>query len=145
MLRHSLIIWMAGLFIFFVQPFPVQAAIGITEVLWMGSDLSTSDEWIELSYDGCSASGCTLAGSGSLALDGWKLSFVDSKNIEKTFFTFGSDVQIQPTACLIISHFDASRSRLEREPFGLAPSITLSNTALLVRLRDAEGLLRDEV
>lgn len=113
--------------------------------MWMGSDLSTSDEWMEVTFDGCTQSGCTLAESGTLSLAGWQLSYLDSKGLEKVFYTFSATAQIAAGESIVISHFDAGKSRLAEQPFGLAPSMTLSNTALLLRMRDTTGAIRDEV
>lgn len=47
-----------------------QAAVTISEIAWMGSEVSANDEWIELHNDGSTA----------VSLDGWRLS--DGMNLE---------------------------------------------------------------
>ncbi len=119
-------------------PLRVLAAIAINEVLWAGSDKSTSDEWIEL----------TSTGSGSQvteSLDGWTLTGMNGAGAEVTLYRFGTGTLVNSGAFLVLSRWQEAESRLGVEPDFVAPGLTLANTKLLLRLRDASGLVRDEV
>ncbi|MFA6523463.1 MAG: lamin tail domain-containing protein [Candidatus Peribacteraceae bacterium] len=110
----------------------------ISEVLWSGSDLSSSDEWLEIV--------CVEDDSGSvLDLEGWSLGSLDGAGDEKTLFTFPPLSFFAAGELAVIARYHASDSRLSDEPRYLASSLSLSNTKLLLRLRDAFGVIRDEV
>ncbi len=112
------------------------ASAVISEVLWMGSDLSASDEWVEIA--------CTGSGSSSLCvLDGWTLTSVNTSGTEVPVARFGTGTVIASGSALVVGRFPASSSRLLEEPGVLAPAMTLPNTKLLLHLRDAEGNVRD--
>jgi len=56
-------------FIFF--PIVIRADVYISEIAWMGTENSSTDEWIELHN----------AGNEAVSLDGWVLSILDKKDI----------------------------------------------------------------
>lgn len=106
----------------------------ISEVHWAGSDLSTSDEWLEVTDDG----------TGPASMSGWTLTKV-SGGTESVVFTFPAGTVLHPDEFIILSHFAAGQSRLLAEPAFVIPSLTLPNTQLQLRLRNAAGELIDEV
>ena len=108
--------------------------------MWMGSDLSTADEWLELTY--------VPIGSGASNLqvvDGWYLTVLNSKKEEKTIFTFPFGTSVGSGQFVVVSNYAAEKSRLLSEPDFVTTAITLPNTKLLLRLYDASGALIDLV
>src|SRR3990167_1234446 len=61
------------------------AHVVITEIFWMGSDLSTADEWVELFN--------TDEATASLpqSLSGWTLTMLSSAGAEQVMVRFGAD------------------------------------------------------
>ncbi len=112
----------------------------ISEVMWAGSDLSSSDEWFELTLPPCEAAPCEQED-----LAGYTITYLKSTGIETVMFTFPSNSFIQPGEVLLVSHFDAENSRLLSEPAFVTSSMTLANTGLRLRLKDAAGAILDEV
>lgn len=115
--------------------------IRITEVCWMGSEVSTADEWLEI------AAIPQMTGSvltQPLNLDGWTVSTVKD-GTETVLARFTSAHSIASGGYLVIANFSASQSRLRSDPALVASSMSLPNTKLLLRLRNAAGELMDEV
>lgn len=121
-----------------VLPAVVSARLFVSELMWAGSDLSTSDEWVELSRDQgdppCDA---------SLSLSGVTLTSVNTSGTEITAVRFGSGMTLSCGEYLIVSRFPADRSRLS-VTHRVAPDLTLPNTKLLVRLYDGLKNLLDQ-
>lgn len=119
----------------------------ISEVHWAGSDLSTSDEWVEIA-----GSGSHSAGSGPSAgsetdgesLAGWTLTSINGSGVETVIFTFPENATIRPGEFLAISRFGAAQSRLLSEPVFVTGAMSLPNTKLLLRLRDPGGQIMDQ-
>lgn len=109
----------------------------ISEVSWVGSDLSTADEWLEVGDSG------TGSGTGT-ELGGWTLTSVNSSGVENVIFTFPATVHVSPGQYLVISHFASAQSRLLADPAFISSSISLPNTKLLLRLRDTAGQVIDQ-
>ncbi|NOS67405.1 MAG: hypothetical protein HOO67_03525, partial [Candidatus Peribacteraceae bacterium] len=105
----------------------------ITEVHWAGSDLSTSDEWIEIAGIDQEAS-----------LSGWTLTTLNSSSAEVTMLTFPDGTVVRPGEFLVVSRFVAAQSRLLSEPAFITSAMSLPNTKLLLRLRDANGQVMDQ-
>ncbi|KKW37004.1 MAG: Micrococcal nuclease-like protein nuclease [Candidatus Peribacteria bacterium GW2011_GWB1_54_5] len=125
---------------FLLLPVMASAHVVISEVMWMGSDLSTADEWVELTY--------VQTGSGAFdvqTLDGWVLTVLNSKGEEKTLFTFPAGTNISSGQYVLVGNYDAAHSRLAVEPDFTTVSMTLPNTKLLLRLYDASGAMIDVV
>jgi len=118
-------------------PLAARATPVISEVLWMGSDLSTTDEWLEISVGDTSPEG--------LVLDGWTITSVNGSGQEVTIARFGTGSLVQSGSCLVVSRNAAEHSRLQEAPFLVSPSLSLPNTKLLLRLYDASGALIDIV
>ena len=109
----------------------------ISEVLWAGSDLSASDEWVEIA--------CIDGTVGSCRLGGWTLTSLNSKGDEATIYRFATGATIDAGTFAVIANTPASSSRLLHEPFAVSPSISLPNSKLLLRLRDISGRVVDHV
>jgi len=108
----------------------------ISEVMWMGSDLSTADEWVELAV---------LGQEGSvLDVSGWRLTSVLTKG-ETTITLFSTGTVLHAGQFFLISNYFGAATRLAVAPNLVSTAMSLPNSALLLRLRDAAGVIRDEV
>lgn len=124
-------------FLLFFFPLSVSAHARISEVLWMGSDVSASDEWVEIA--------CVNHGTESgCALGGWTLTSLNSSGQEKTIVTFGTGSTMESGALLLVSRFDADVSRLAVTPDIVTTAMSLPNTKLLLRLRNGSGQVMDQ-
>jgi hypothetical protein len=104
----------------------------INEVMWMGTDLSTSDEWVEI----------LGTGSGTVFdqdISGWSLTTLNSKGQEAPIIVFGTGTVLGSGSMLVVSRFDADHSRLLAPPASVTPDMSLPNTKLQLRLRDRLG------
>lgn len=101
----------------------------------MGSDLSTSDEWVEI---------VNTTGSGT-DVAGWTLQYVNSSGVDTTILTLPEGSHLGAHEVAIIAKLQASSSRLLDEPRFVTTSMSLLNTKLLLRLRDSAGNLIDAV
>ncbi|MEK7136831.1 MAG: lamin tail domain-containing protein [Patescibacteria group bacterium] len=110
------------------------ANVVISELLWSGSDLSSSDEWIELAN----------TGTGDVALDGWRITKL-SNGEEVEMLTFPQGTVAQSGGYFLISNKGESESRLGIAPDLITTSVSLVNTQLLLRLYNALGELIDAV
>ncbi len=122
-------------FLSFLLPVTALARALISEVMWMGSDLSTADEWVEI----------TNVGDGPLSLSGWTLTSLNASGVEEVQYRFGEGDILAQGEYALVSNDPAATSRLAVEPRFVSTAISLPNTKLLLRLRDAGGLLIDEV
>lgn len=119
-------------------PLRTSGAVVISEVLWPGSDKSTTDEWLEIAG----------TGSGSLttqSIAGWTLTGMNSVGTEVLQHTFTQGTVIESGATLLIAHWPGDQSRLAVDPDVVLPGLSLANTKLLLWLRDERGVIRDEV
>ncbi len=107
----------------------------ISEVMWMGTDLSTADEWIEI----------TNPDSEDIELSGWTITSVNSSAKEIVSLRFATGSLIHPGEYLVIASRSAANSRLLAEPFAVSAALSLPNTKLLLRLRDVQNSVIDEV
>ncbi|HBH20205.1 MAG TPA: hypothetical protein DDX11_04525 [Candidatus Peribacter riflensis] len=139
--RLSLYLLPAGVLLCLVLPglhgrvLAGEGGVVISEVLWMGSDLSTSDEWVELAC--FPASDCDLSG--------WSLTSLKSSGEEAIIIAFATGTVLSASEARVISNFPATSSRLASDPWMTTTAMALPNTKLLLRLRDAAGVIRDEV
>ncbi len=122
-----------SLFVWALCPAPALARVFFSEILWPGSDLSASDEWLELS---CIDQPETMSG--------YLLTSVNSSGQEVNVLRFPEGTVLQPLASLLVSHYPAASSRLAMEPQFVTSSLSLPNTKLKLRLYDAQGTLLDE-
>ncbi len=121
--------------VLFALPLRVFAHPVIYEVLWAGSDLSTSDEWLEIFNPD----------EGDVDLTGWTITSLNSKGEHAIGARFSSGTMLAAGQYMIVGRKTAALSRLLSEPSLLAPDLTLPNTNLLLRLRDKDGGVIDEV
>ncbi|MDB4978986.1 MAG: hypothetical protein JWM56_1172, partial [Candidatus Peribacteria bacterium] len=110
------------------------AQVIINEVMWMGTDLSTADEWVELHN----------TGSGSANISGWSLTTLSSQNTEDTMVRFASGTVLSADSYPVIANYHENESRLAASPLVATTAVSLPNSKLLLRLRNASGTLMDE-
>lgn len=110
------------------------AKIVISELLWSGSDLSSADEWIEL----------TNVGSDTVSLSGWTLTRV-SGGSEEEMLMLPANTSVGSGGFFLIANNNESSSRLSIEPDFVDASVSLANTQLLIRLYDQSGSLIDAI
>lgn len=116
---------------------PSSVHVRINEVMWMGSDLSTADEWIEL------VAVSTGAVMGTIDLHGWTITA--QKDTGEAVIANLNGLRLGSGQYLVISNFPALTSRLRNEPDVVSSGLSIPNTKLLLRLRDESGALIDEV
>jgi len=122
-------------FFLFLFPIATSAQIVMSEVMWMGSDVSTSDEWIEL----------TNISDEAVNLSGWTIFYKNSSGQETPMLTIGEGTVIEPEQYFIISNYDAASSRLAIDPDIATTAVSLPNTNLLVKLVDQNGVPVDQI
>lgn len=115
-------------------PATASAQVIISELLWMGSDQSTADEWIEF----------VNTSDETIDLSGWSVLYKNSGNQEVTMFTFGQYF-IEPGQFFLVSNYNAANSRLAIEPDLVTTAVSLPNTNLFLKLLNASGAVIDEV
>ena len=113
----------------------VHAAPVISEVMWMGTSLSTSDEWIEI----------VNTDAVELDVSGYTITSLNSKGVDATIATFPSGTMIPAESSIIVSNFSAQSSRLLLDPKLISTSMSLPNTKLLLKLIDPTGTVIDTV
>src|SRR3989344_1044218 len=101
----------------------ITTPVVISELLWSGTDLSTADEWIEL----------TNTGTGDVNVGGWILTKLSS-GVEEDMLVIPEGSIIGSGATFLISNYDAGNSRLDIESDVVDTAVTLANTQLLIRL-----------
>ncbi len=114
----------------------------LNEVMWAGSDVSTSDEWFELFLPPCDTSVASCAPEN---LGGYTVTYLKSTGVETLMLTFPSNFLIQPGEYLVIGNNHADSSRLLLEPAFISTSLTLANSGLRLKLKDPNGVVLDEV
>lgn len=115
---------------------PVRVAI--TEVAWMGSNVSTADEWVEIAAFG---SGSRTA---PYSLSGWTLVSVKA-GVETTIARLKPEHVVSSGSVFVIANTPAASSRIAVEPALVTTGMSLPNTQLLLRLKDGSGAIVDEV
>ncbi len=136
MRSRFLIAFLIAEIVFWIQTGHASAHPVMNEVMWAGSDISSSDEWLEL----------TLQSSDlSQSLAGWSITYLKSTGQEATMITFPASASIEAGQYLVIGNGHAENSRLLSEPTFVTASLTLPNSALRLRLRDQSGAVIDEV
>jgi hypothetical protein len=111
---------------------PPASRVIIEEVAWAGSNLSTMDEWIELAN----------LGDATATIAGWSLRGAGESG---RIIFFPPDASIAPHGTYIISNYIDSDPKCSLAvTVNLATStVSLSNSALGVELRDANGAAMD--
>ena len=107
------------------------AKVVISELFWSGSDLSTADEWIEL----------TNTGSGTISLSGYTLTKL-SKGEEVPMLTLTEGAVIESGSTFLISNYGEEKSRLAINPNFVTSTVSLSNTKLQIKLYESSGAPR---
>lgn len=118
---------------FLLLPIKVLAHPVINEILWMGSDISTTDEWIEI-YN---------PDSEDIDLSGWSVWSKTSSGEDKRVLLFQAGTTLEVDTYAVIARKSADSSALTEEPDILAPDLSLLNTGLYLSLRDAAGNIVD--
>jgi hypothetical protein len=131
---RALFLLITGVF-FYTFPYRVLAHPIISEVMWMGTDLSTTDEWLEIQNPD----------DTDLDISGWSITSVNSSAKEVVSFRFEAGTIIGAGEFLVIASKSAANSRLASEPFAVSSALSLPNTKLLLRIRDAQNSVIDEV
>jgi hypothetical protein len=119
------------------SPSPRPVRIVISEVMWMGSNVSTADEWIEI---GAFSSGAT---SLPRSVSGWTILSV--KAGVETRLARLPDIRLSSGSAIIIANNHAASSRLALEPAVVTTGMSLPNTQLFLRLKNASGAIIDKV
>lgn len=112
--------------------------IVISEVMWMGSNVSTADEWVEV------AAFSSGAHSAPRSLSGWTLVAVKA-GVETTVARLRPEHGVASGGVMILANYHAEASRLAMEPTVVTTGMSLPNTQLMLRLKDASGAIVDEV
>lgn len=123
--------------LFLLFPINASASLFISEVMWAGSDLSSSDEWIEFA---CREDDTDISHFRLMSV-----SQSGSIQTEKELYRFGSGTLAESGSYFIVSNYSADFSRLLDEPAFVSTGLSLPNSKLHLRLRDASGSLIDEV
>jgi signal peptidase I len=112
----------------------------INELIWKGTSVSVSDEWIELRN----------MTDRTIDLSNWKLTKYATVSTDTPMYTFPVGTTIKPQGYLMISEFDAAHSALKNEPDLLAGTgsdntslFALSDTNLRIRLVMETNTLMD--
>ena len=98
-----------------------------SELMWMGSESSSADEWIEL-YN---------RGSSAKDLSGWTITQT-GKDGEETVMLQLPEGTIAPGAAFLISNYNAARSQISVEPDLVETGVSLPNSKLLLRLYNGD-------
>ncbi len=112
-------------------PLSASAQVVLSEVGWAGSDLSTADEWFEL----------TLADPAAPAqsLSGWTLySGADTEPMIR----FGP---LSVSGAIVVANYSETQSRLLAAPALVTTAVSLPNVGLRLELRRADGSVADTV
>ncbi|MEQ1849673.1 MAG: lamin tail domain-containing protein [Candidatus Peribacteraceae bacterium] len=117
---------------FSLLPVTLHAQVAFSELLWMGSDQSTADEWIELHN----------FSETEIDLTGWQIRYINSSGVDTLMVSLQGTIEAGDV--FLISNFDEPDSRLAILPNIVTTSVSLPNANLLVRLLDEQGTLVDE-
>ncbi|MFH0952682.1 MAG: lamin tail domain-containing protein [Patescibacteria group bacterium] len=106
----------------------------INELMWMGSSLSSYDEWLELKN----------LTDQAVDLSGWRLTRKSSGE-EKLMLTIPDGSAIAAQGYFLIANYgsDSTSSQLAVEPDLVDPAVSLANSALQIKLYDADNDLMD--
>lgn len=113
------------------------ATVLINEIFWMGSDLSTADEWIEIAYVP------DASGAAVIDLSGFELRSGLAVEGQKLVVRFATGASIASGQYLVIANYSADASRLERQADVVTTAMGLPNSKLFLGLYDASGSLID--
>lgn len=113
---------------------PTGPTVIINELMWMGSSVSSFDEWLELRN----------LTDQPIELSGWYLSRFSS-GAEQLMLTIPSGLTIQPHGYFVISNYGSAStsSALAIEPQRVDTAISLANTQLQIKLYQPDGTVVD--
>lgn len=106
-------------------------SVVINELMWMGSSLSSTDEWVELMN----------TTDQPVDLSGWRLTKL-TNGAEAPMLTISTGT-IAPKGFFVIANDPAATSRLAIEPNLVDASVSLVNSKIQIALYDASGVLVD--
>lgn len=98
-------------------------SVVINELAWAGSSMSSSDEWIEL-YN---------TGLEPVDISGWILT-KNTSGTDTVMVTLPANSQISAEGYFVVAHFAMENSGLNVAPNFVTAGLTLSNSALLIKL-----------
>lgn len=104
-----------------------------SEIMWMGSEVSNADEWIEL-YN---------PSDEPVDLNGWRITRLVG-DAEETMLELPA-LKVSPNGAFLIANYaaDDTRSALAVQPHWVDAALSLANSRLLLRLYDGAGQLVD--
>ena len=106
---------------------PAPGSVVINELMWMGSSLSSADEWIELRN----------TTSGDIDLSGWQLTKLSSGS-EAFMLEIPAGNTIPANGYFLISNYDEANSQIAVTPDLVDASVSLANTQLQIKLYDGQ-------
>ncbi|NOZ60157.1 MAG: hypothetical protein GXO74_00600, partial [Calditrichaeota bacterium] len=106
---------------------PAAGSVVINELMWMGSTLSTYDEWIELRN----------TTSNALDISGWQLTKL-SGGAEALMLEIPAGNTIPANGYFLISNYDAANSQIDVTPDIVDSDVSLANTQLQIKLYDGD-------
>lgn len=118
-----------------LMPHVVSAQIVISEVMWVGSAVSSADEWLEL----------VNISEDRVDLSGWSVWRRGSDGSMVEMILFPEDAEIAPGAFYLIANYDSDASALSVAPDLVSTSVSLSNSQLYLELRNVDGDTVDAV
>lgn len=118
---------------FLALPAYTYAQVVFTEIRWVGSDVSSADEWFSIQ----NTSGTDIN------LSGWQVTTRKSSGDDEPMYTFGDRI-LAAGQSLLISNYKKDESALDREPDIVTKAVSLPNTKLLLQILDAKGKLIDQ-
>lgn len=127
---------LAGFVILLLFPLAARATgppgVFISEIAWAGSSKSASDEWLEL----CNRTDTTVDVSG------W---MIEGAATSQGTLVLPAGSLVEPHATYLIANYaaDNASSTLDAEPNFVTTSVSLSNSALGLVLKDAAGAVVD--
>jgi len=136
-MKNKYILLFLIVFLFLVSFGNVLAGVKINEIAWMGTDGSSSDEWIEFFNDGAE----------EIDMDGWVLNWGDKESNNITFEKVGCKnlTKIPANSYLLLggsSAFDTSSGIISD---CIYPGLSLSNEGLILTLKNSLGAISDSV
>ena len=120
--------------VFAEDPEPTGEVV-ISEVLWVGSQVSTADEWLEF-YN---------TSEQEVSLAGWSVIKQASDGSKTVMYTFEEDAMIAAAEYQVLSNYAEDQSALTISPDYISTSVSLSNTKLLLEFIDDQGNVIDRI
>ncbi len=107
--------------------------IYFSEIAWAGSSLSTADEWLEL----------VNPTEFDIDVSGWKISGASTNEID---LVLPYPTIIPANGALLVANYDSSNQNAASTvtPDVVSSTVSLSNSKMLIRLFDTDGVLVDQ-